>query len=351
MIVILTLSGVRVHELSSIKNDAWYFTEDEDGEKTYWMKGRSDKTGEGDCEWLIPEIVTKALDVAQTYATSLQILWAEQRQALLAEEPNCKIAYAMARHEDMLFMGVDTKNNNQVGGLSSSAILERINGFAKGCGVTVHLTPHQFRRTFAVAVAKSAYGDLRYLRQHFKHWSLDMTSLYYLNEEQDAELYDEIMTAVVTGNVERVAHWLEEETLLSGGSARQIQTFRSGNEAVRTYKKRYELALKISDKIYLRANGSAWCTADNRGCGGNGVIENTLCADCEGSIIDDSKVVFWIGAYEHTLELEEMDDIGASGTARIKRDIERCRKVLKELGVLDACEQAHKKKKVKHESE
>ena len=66
--------------------------------------------------------------------------------------------------------------------------------FAKQCGVTIDLTPHMFRRTFACYVAKSAYGDLRYLRQHFKHWSLDMSMMYALNEEQDAELYDEIMS-------------------------------------------------------------------------------------------------------------------------------------------------------------
>ncbi len=351
MIVILTLSGIRVHELGYLKSDAWYFTEDDDGEKTYWMKGRSDKTDEGDCEWLIPEVVTQALDVAQAYAAPLQAQWAEQRQALLAIDPNCKIAYAMARHEDALFVDVSARNNNRVGGLGLLTILRRINDFAKSCGVIMHLTPHQFRRTFAVAVAKSAYGDLRYLRQHFKHWSLDMTILYALNDKQDAELYDEIMASVVSGNVERVAHWLEEETLLSGGSAQQIRTFRSNNETVRTYKTRYELALKISDKVFLRANGTAWCTADNRNCGGHGVIENTLCADCEGSIIDDSKVIFWMGAFEHTLELELLDDIGGAGAARIKRDIERCRKVLKDLGVLEACEKAYRKKKISHESE
>ncbi len=145
-----------------------------------------------------------------------------------------------------------------------------------------------------------------------------------------------------------------DDTLLSGGSAQQIKSFRSNNEAVRTYKTRYELALKISDKVFLRANGAAWCTADNRGCSGHGVIESTLCADCEGSIIDDSKVIFWMGAYEHTRELELLDDIGGAGMARIKRDIERCRKVLKDLGVLEACEaceKAYKEKKVSHESE
>jgi len=239
MIVILTLSGIRVHELGNLKNDSWYFIEDDDGEKTYWMKSRSDKTDEGDCEWLIPEVVTQALDVAQAYAAPLQALWSEQRQALLAIDPNCKIAYTMARHEHALFVDVCKKNNNRVGSLGSDTIINRINDFANGCGIAMHLTPHQFRRTFAVAVAKSVYGDLRYLRQHFKHWGLDMTCLYYLNEKQDAELYDEIMASVVSGNVERVAHWLDEEALLSGGSEQQTKTLHSNHDSVRPTKNRY----------------------------------------------------------------------------------------------------------------
>ncbi len=223
MIVILTLSGIRVHELGYLKNDAWYFTEDDEGEKTYWMKGRSDKTGEGNCEWLIPKAVTKALDVAQAYAAPLQMQWLEQRQALQTIDLDCTTVYAMTRHENALFLDVSQKNNNRVGGFGQVTILRRINAFARLCGVATHLTPHQFRRSFAVAVGKSVYGDLRYLRQHLKHWSLDMTILYMLNDKQDAELYDQIMATMVNENVERVAHWLEDDTLLSGGSAQQIK--------------------------------------------------------------------------------------------------------------------------------
>jgi len=37
------------------------------------------------------------------------------------------------------------------------------------------LTSHHFRCTFACLAARSALGDIRYLREHYKHWSLDMT--------------------------------------------------------------------------------------------------------------------------------------------------------------------------------
>ncbi len=40
------------------------------------------------------------------------------------------------------------------------------------------LASHPFRRNFAHFVAKSDLGDLNQLREHFGHWSIEMTMLY-----------------------------------------------------------------------------------------------------------------------------------------------------------------------------
>lgn len=119
-----------------------------------------------------------------------------------------------------------------------SHIRERINKFGNHCGINWRFTPHQFRRTFAVYAAHSALGDLRYLRQHFKHWSLDMTALYALNEEQDTELYDDIMMTLKNEKIAIVEHWLDEDALVIGGMAEQIISFRKNSEPVRTYSSR-----------------------------------------------------------------------------------------------------------------
>jgi hypothetical protein len=60
-----------------------------------------------------------------------------------------------------------------------------LKAFAKKCGLEWELATHQFRRKFANYAARSQFGDLRYLKQHFKHWSLDMTLGYALNESQE----------------------------------------------------------------------------------------------------------------------------------------------------------------------
>ena len=334
MVVILTLSGVRVHELCSLKNEPWYSVMDDEGERTYWMKGRSDKTHTGECEWLVSKLVTRALDVAQHYVAPLQDRLKEQQSTHREADTHGKKAHELRLVEDSLMLGVTTKKGNEVGVLSQGVVVTRLNDFAKACGVTMHLTPHQFRRTFAVYVAKSAFGDLRYLRDHFKHWSLDMTLLYALNEQQDAELYDEIMTAVVDEKVSVVSHWLEQDTLLSGGGAEQVVAFRNGTDAVKTFKERKDMATQISDKVYIRATGSAWCTSDNAGCAGRGVLENTRCGDCDNAIIDDRQTNRWKGIYAQQVELSSIDDIGEGGKSRIQRDLERCEKVLFDLGVL-----------------
>ncbi|MDB5935350.1 MAG: hypothetical protein JWQ01_2694 [Massilia sp.] len=49
-----------------------------------------------------------------------------------------------------------------------------------------------YKRLTACYAARSQFGDLRYLRDHFKHWSLDMTLGYAMNESQEMELYLEI---------------------------------------------------------------------------------------------------------------------------------------------------------------
>jgi len=344
IIVILSLSGVRVHELCYLKplaglgNRCWYATEDDDGEKTYWMASRSDKTGEGETEWMIPELARKALDVAQRYAIPLQALMKEEQEERLRSDPHCPKAQALMQEYGKIFLGKPQFSENKVEGLSSSAITRRINRFAKVHGVDWHFTPHQFRRTFACHVARSEYGDLRYLRDHYKHWSLDMTGLYYQNDKQDAELYDEIMTSVINGKIEIVAHWLDPDTMLTGGNAEQIRSFRDSNEKLRTYKNRREMAESISELVAIRATGGGWCTADTGGCGGRGIIESTRCGDCEGSVIDDKNIAYWQGIYKQQLELKEIQDIGVAIQVRIDRDIGRCEKALTDLGVLGVSE-------------
>lgn len=328
IIVILITSGIRIHELASLKTDCMYTTYNNEQEPYYWMRGRSEKTHTGSTEWLVTEITHTAINVAIQLTNPLQTQLKQQIEEMPKE--NNLQAKKLRHHMNSLFLNQKNKN---IRILSSAAIRDRLNKFAQYHDINWHFTPHQFRRTFAAYAAYSAYGDLRYLRKHFKHWTLDMTALYALNEQQDLELYDEIMVEIKNEKIAIVEHWLDQETPITGGMAEQIYVFRNKHEAVRTYQSRRELAEKISEQIHIRATSVAWCTADNGGCSGGKMIEKTRCNDCSHAVIDDRKTAIWQRIYQQQMELRQISDIGPAGQARIERDIQRCEQVLNKLSI------------------
>jgi len=60
-VIILTLSGIRSHELCYLKNNCYRSDLNDQDEEIFWMKSKSDKTYEGYTEWIVPPIVIKAL--------------------------------------------------------------------------------------------------------------------------------------------------------------------------------------------------------------------------------------------------------------------------------------------------
>ena len=169
-------------------------------------------------------------------------------------------------------------------------------------------------------------GDLRYLRDHFKHWSLDMTILYGMNDKQDLELYDEIYAAFDNKRQGIIGHWLESDTPLSGGLANQIRNLRDKGTLTRTYKSLAAMIEHLSEQIYIRSTGLAWCTNDDGSCAGG------RCEECEHGVIDDKKQAFWEGVYAQQIELKQIEGLGESGQTTVDKAIIRCEKVLYDLG-------------------
>lgn len=155
-----------------------------------------------------------------------------------------------------------------------------------------------------------------------------MTILYVMNEAQDLELYDEIYAAFDEKCQAIVGHWLEQDTPLSGGMGEHVRQTRSRTEKTRTYKDRREMVQAISELVYLRSTGIAWCTNDTGvDCAGG------QCEDCEHGCIDDNHKPFWEGLYQQQIELRQIEDLDASGSKTVERTMERCEKVLADLGV------------------
>ncbi|RRH88389.1 hypothetical protein EH244_12165 [Variovorax beijingensis] len=96
------------------------------------------------------------------------------------------------RHLKAVFLAAIPQQHNLVRTVSVHSWNKVLKAFAKDAGVSWTLATHQFRRKFANYAARSQFGDLRYLREHFKHWSMDMTLGYALNESQEVKLYIEI---------------------------------------------------------------------------------------------------------------------------------------------------------------
>jgi integrase len=331
-IIIASLTGCRNHELAFLGTDACYSSEDDDGEVYWWMRSRSTKTDEGKTEWMIPEAAVLAVRVMER--------WAEPYHAALRGEIEAKRAIdvydpaiAVAQeHVGALFVGKDPKKGMQVRTLSLAKMNMDLKTFASACRVDWGISTHQFRRKFANYAARSQFGDLRYLRDHFKHWSLDMTLGYAMNESQEMELYLEIQEELEEVKQSVVATWLNKSEQLAGGYGGNIANWRAGDKPITLFKDRKQMIRSIAQSTSIRSNGHAWCTADDNQCVGYD-LERTRCGSgCGNAVIGRQHLPIYQGLYDQLKEIEHCEDIGDGGRARVRRDLERCASVLSALG-------------------
>lgn len=329
-IVIASLSGCRNHELANLRASCYYST-DEDGERFWWIKSKSTKTFAGDTEWMVPEAVVTALRIMERWAAPYQHLLDQEIDDYGSEDKtDIRIAEAQA-HRGALFVGLDLKKGNLVRTLGLQALNNDLKTFATACGADWDLSSHQFRRKFANYAARSQFGDLRYLREHFKHWSMDMTLGYALNESQEMGLYLEVQDELDDLKVDVVSTWLDQAEPLAGGYGQSLVDWRSKNENITLFKSREAMVRSIALSTPIRSNGHAWCTAADNLCVGND-LERTRCGDgCANAVIGRAHSGIYQGLYDHLKELAEAEDIGPGGRQRVARDLNRCGAVLVHL--------------------
>ncbi len=323
-VIVLCTTGIRIHELGGI--DGTVYRVEKDDDTFHFMMSESSKTHEGKTSWLCPEITTQAIKIMVRISEPLRLESEFLRTKALNNGDHAEAARLLSISKSLL-ISKDNRRQNRLATTGSGWVRSRIKKLAEVAGSDWDFAPHQFRRTFAKYVVHNNLGDLRYLRDHFKHWSLDMTALYQMDELQDLELYDEIHTAFQEHQTELVGHWLEPNTPIAGGLAKNIVALRRKEEPVRTYKNHKDMLIAICESTSVRSTGIAWCTNDNNGCGGG------KCEECEHSIIDDHMQKKWEAIYEQQLELRRLKaDWGENGSATIERTITRCEDVLASLG-------------------
>lgn len=332
-IVIASLSGCRNHELAFVRGGkAYYSTLGADEERYWWMRSKSTKTDEGDTQWMIPEAAVLAIKIMERWAAPLQASLVREIEEYRAVNPvDLRIAEA-EEHLGALFVGIDKRKGNLVRTLAVNRWNVTLKAFSVSCGLMWDLTSHQFRRKFANYAARSQFGDLRYLKEHFKHWSLDMTLGYAMNESQEMALYLEIEEELDDIKEDVVNHWFNDSEPLTGGYGKNIMNWRCRNENVILFKNHAQMIRSIAQSTSIRSNGHAWCTADDNLCMGND-LERTRCGNgCENAVIGRQHSHIYQGLYDQLKSLMDCKDIGEGGMTRVQRDLDRCAIVLRSLG-------------------
>lgn len=331
-IVIASLSGCRNHEITNLRSSSYYSTLDDDGERYWWMRSHSSKTFTGDTEWMVPEAAVVALKTMDRWAVPYQADLRLEIENYRANDPtDIRIAQAQD-HLNAIFVGRLKLKSNAIRTLSLQTLNLDLKAFAKSCGLHWSLASHQFRRKFANYAARSQFGDLRYLKEHYKHWTMEMTLGYAMNESQEMALYLEIQDEIEEIKQSVVASWLDKAEPLAGGYGNSIVDWRSKGENITLFRSHAAMVRSIASSTPIRSNGHAWCTAEDNLCVGNS-LERTRCGDgCNNAVIGRRHAHIYRGLYDQLKELESNTDIGPGGIARVRRDVERCSAVLSALG-------------------
>ncbi len=324
------LTGMRSSELSSIEIGAGR-TEIKNGITFHWVASVEHKTKKGPVEYLMPAMGHHILRILERWSAPYRERLAEQIAAMDRMESKRTIKQlqwlAKARSNiNKVFLGNGGDGIMPVSDSGWSMILTQ---FAIGAGTDWKLAPHQMRRLYAYTFVRHRLGDMLFLKEQFKHSSIDMNQLYASNALQDAGLYDDILTELMTYKAEVVAHWMEKDQPLAGGAAKKIKELRAHD-----FESRKELLNDTSHRVNMRSTGHSWCLAQDEGCGGSGLYAKGECGGCKTGLIDGRFIPIWQEAYRHHKELkEEAADMGPGVMKRVERDLAQAAKILKDLGL------------------
>lgn len=362
-IICAVFSGMRDSELASLEVGCFSKQEGFDNEIFCWLRGLTYKLERDPmpAQWMVPEVVGKAVDVATRLGAperagcferiqTIEATLAESR-VLSTDRSNLLAEIRKSRKHQHALM-FSEHGNDRIQSLGGVALYNALHDFVKAAGAIVEpsdmegvvdrnkvcvgdiwpLSPHQFRRTFAVFVARNLLGDFRYLREHFKHWSIDMT-LYYMRNDQgvDATVFSEVLTERDELQSIILEKWIQPDSLLSGGGGKRIIAFRNRSD-VKTVNDMRDFCRKLGEDVYVRGTGHSWCMASGSGCGGLGLYDIILCASCGEGVIDETHLQLWRGVREQQIEVLQCPDIGAPSWQRCVTHLRKAEKILSDLG-------------------
>jgi len=325
-----TLTGMRCEEITGIEAHAGR-TELKDGNSYHWVKSIEHKTFKGKVEYLMPSMVHDILKTMERLSAPLRENLKDQIAIIesLPDAATCpllqkRLAQAKA-DKNRLFLGM---HKGRIRTISGNTWQKRLKNLSSNAGTDWPLAPHQMRRLYAWTFVRHRLGNLLFLKEQFKHSSIDMSQLYAANPNQDSALYEEIFEEIQSQKIDIIDSWLSDDQPLAGGAGVKIMKMRAHDFA-----NRGALICETSIRLSLRSTGHGWCLAQDDDCGGQGLYEKSLCVDCGNSIIDQSFKVVWQELYSHQNELlQDAEDLGPGAVERVRRDMSRAKRVLNTLG-------------------
>jgi integrase len=348
-IAINQFSGIRNSEMMSLATHCISHGKSYDGSTDLtWLYGTIYKTGQRTHKWLVPAVVEKAVHIMERYSEPFRAKLLAEESTLVKDlegpdERNKKALVrrleTIRRQKNRLFLGERPRDHRQIQVLSNAAINYQLKQFCRALNILGDdgepwpLASHQFRRTYAYFVASSELGDLHYLREHFGHWSIDMTLLYAQGATDEFEidngLLDEIM-AVKREKQETILHaYVDNDVPLANGE----HWLGDWRRTVRTAANKDELIRELSGTITLNGTGHSWCvgSAKGTGCDGICVFEADMCVDCNYGIIGPEHLPVWKEIARQQTEALAMPDMGTPAKVRTQRILEKAQKVIAKL--------------------
>lgn len=214
---LLLTTGMRIHEILGIKHGA-YRSETRDDMTYYYVESVSKKTHTGITEWIVPQIAIQAIDTLGRYSLPFQKKLESDLIKAKANHDHME-AHRLEEISKHILLSVDSNKGNAIIILSGHAISgTRLPVLCNQINSNWNLSAHQFRRTFANYAVHSELGDLRALKDHFKHWSITMTALYAFNDKLDAKLFEELLREKYLVEEEIKQDWFELDMPITGGA-------------------------------------------------------------------------------------------------------------------------------------
>jgi integrase len=333
-IVIDMFSGIRDSEMMSLGLSCISRSRSQDDTmEILWLFGTIYKTGMRAKKWIVPPVVEEAILVLTRLTSGLRERMELEAEALKNElicsspmdvNRKSKRLHELISQKNRLFLASSTKFGNSVSVLSGTQINQDLKAFCRAHKIfdegtsPYRLHAHQFRRTYAQFLARAELGDLLFLRDHFGHWSLDMT-LYYVDGaadgyEADMELIGMVSTEKMERQKEILGTHLKSDLPLANGA----HWLKSWRKSIRTAVNKEALIEEFAGTVTLNGTGHSWCVgnAKGMGCGGLCIFEAQKCVDCRYGIIGAEHRPVWIGIREQQLEALALNDMGPGGNAR-----------------------------------